>query len=95
VTVGGATVGRLTLQPGWRWSESIKPIVGTDACQVHHLGVVLSGTMHILHDDGTEADVGAGDVYNIQPGHDAWVVGDEAVVGVEFDTKAAATFAKE
>jgi len=64
---------------------------------VHHLGVVLSGSMHIVHDDGTEADAGAGagDVYNIQPGHDAWVVGDEPVIGVEFDTKAAATFAKE
>jgi len=95
VTVGGATVGRLTLQPGWRWSESIKPIVGTDVCEVHHLGVLLSGTMHVVHSDGTEVDVGPGAVYNIQPGHDAWVVGDQEVVGFEFDTKTAATFAKE
>ena len=94
VTVGGATVARMTLQPGWRWSEAIKPVVGTDDCQVHHLGVLLAGNMHIVHGDGTEVDVGPGSVYNIQPGHDAWVVGDDEVVGVEFDTKTAATFAK-
>jgi hypothetical protein len=94
VTVGGATVGRLTLQPGWRWSESIKPVVGTDTCGVHHLGLLLAGNMHIVHDDGTEADIGPGSVYNIQPGHDAWVVGDHEVVGVEFDTTTATTFAK-
>jgi hypothetical protein len=94
VTVGGATVGRLTLQPGWRWSEAIKPVVGTDSCQVHHLGMLIAGSMHIVHDDGTEADIDAGDVYDIQPGHDAWVVGDQEVVGVEFDTATAATFAK-
>lgn len=68
--------------------------VGTDACEVHHLGVLLSGSMHIVHSDGTEAEVGPGGVYNIQPGHDAWVVGDQEVVGVELDTKTAATFAK-
>lgn len=95
VTVGGATVGRLTLQPGWRWSESIKPVVGTYTCQVYHRSVLLAGNLHIVHDDGTEADIGAGAVYNIQPGHDAWVVGDQEVVGVEFDTTTAATFAKE
>lgn len=95
VTVGGATVARLTLQPGWRWSESIKPVVGTDSCQVHHLGTLLSGSMHIVHDDGSEADISAGSVYNIQPGHDAWVVGSDEVVGIEFDTASAATFAKQ
>ncbi len=94
VAVGGATVGRLTLQPGWRWSESIKPIVGSDDCRTHHLGIMLSGRLHVVHSDGSEADVAPGDVYNIQPGHDAWVVGDEPVVGVEFDTATAATFAK-
>jgi hypothetical protein len=94
VKVGAATVGRGTMQPGWRWSEVIKPIVGTDSCQVHHLGIVLSGRMHVAHTDGSEADIGAGDVYDIQPGHDAWVEGDEAFVGVEFDARAAATFGK-
>ena len=92
--VGGTAVGRATMQPGWRWSEVIKPIVGTDDCQVHHLGVVLSGQMHIVHSDGSEADLAAGDVYDIQPGHDAWVVGDEPFVGVEFDATTAATFGR-
>jgi mannose-6-phosphate isomerase-like protein (cupin superfamily) len=95
VKVGGAAVGRLTLQPGWRWSESIKPVVGTDDCQVHHLGFLLSGRMHIVHSDGSEVEIGPNDVYNIQPGHDAWVLGDEEVVGVEFDTAAATGFAKD
>ena len=92
VSVGGATVGRATLQPGWRWSESIKPVVGTEDCQTHHLGVLVSGRLHVAHSDGSEADLGPGDVYNIQPGHDAWVLGDEAVVGVEFDPSTAQTF---
>lgn len=95
VHVGGATVGRATLRPGWRWSESIKPMVGTDACEIRHFGVLLAGRIHVAHNDGTEADLGPGDIYSIEPGHDAWVVGDEAVVGVEFDTSAAETFAKE
>jgi hypothetical protein len=95
VDVGGSTVGRATFQPGWRWSESIKPIVGGDQCQVHHLGILLEGQMHVVHEDGTEADLVAGDVYQIHPGHDAWVVGDAPAVGVEFDPTTAAVFAKE
>ena len=95
VTLEGANVGRGTFQPGWKWSECIKPIVGTDACEMHHLGVIMSGTMHVVHNDGSEAEVGAGEVYEIQPGHDAWVVGDETVVALEFDAGAVATFAKE
>lgn len=95
VNVGGATVGRATLEPGWRWSESIKPIVGTDSCEVHHLGVVLSGRMHIVHRDGSAVDLGPGDIYNIEPGHDAWVVGEEPLVGVEFDPATAQSFASE
>ena len=95
VSVGGTTVGRGTMQPGWRWSENIKPIVGTESCQVHHLGIVLSGRIHIVHDDGSEGDISAGDVFSIEPGHDAWVVGDEPYVGVEFDPKTAATFAMD
>ena len=95
VKVGGATVARLTFQPGWRWSESIKPVAGTDDCKVHHVGQLQSGRMHVVHADGSEIDLGPGDVYVIQPGHDAWVVGDEVAVGVEFDTAAATTFATE
>jgi mannose-6-phosphate isomerase-like protein (cupin superfamily) len=89
----GATVGRVTLQPGWRWSESVKPIAGTESCQQHHLGYVVSGSIHVVSDDGTEVDAGAGDAYQIPPGHDAWVAGDEAFVGLEFHAKTADTYA--
>jgi hypothetical protein len=93
--LGTTQVGRGTFEPGWRWSESIKPIAGTDSCQVHHLGVLTAGRMHVVHDDGSEADISAGEVYEIQPGHDAWVIGDESVVAVEFDPATVAVFAKE
>jgi hypothetical protein len=95
VKLGTTQVGRGTFEPGWKWSESIKPIVGTDSCQVHHLGVLVAGQMHVVHDDGSEVDIATGEVYEIQPGHDAWVVGDEAAVGIEFDPSAAASFARE
>jgi hypothetical protein len=92
VNVGGNEVGRLTFQPGWRWSECIKPVVGTDSCQVEHLGYSFSGRMHVEHEDGSAVEIGPGEAYVIAPGHDAWVVGDEPFVGVEF--KSAATYAK-
>jgi hypothetical protein len=92
VSVGGTEVGRFTFEPGWRWSECIKPVVGTDSCQMEHLGYALSGRIHIEHEDGTTSDIGAGDAYLIRPGHDAWVVGDEPFVGVEF--KSAGEYAK-
>jgi len=92
VSVGGTTIGKFTFQPGWRWSESVKPIVNTDSCQNHHQGVVVAGRMHIVADDGSEIDIGAGEAYNIPPGHDAWIVGDEPFVGYEF--KSAAGYAK-
>ena len=88
----GSTAARLTFQPGWRWSECIKPVAGTDSCQTDHVGYMLSGRLHVLHEDGTEAEVKAGDVYRVAPGHDAWVVGQEAVTTVEF--QGAATYAK-
>jgi len=94
VDLAGVKAARVAFQPGWRWSECIKPVAGTDSCQVHHVGVVVSGTIHIVHDDGTEGDASAGDAYIIEPGHDAWVVGDEPVVGFEFDSSAAQTYAK-
>ena len=89
VDLGTGKAARLTLQPGWRWSECIKPVVGGDSCQARHVGVVVSGRMHIVHDDGTEGDAGPGDAYVIEPGHDAWVVGDEAMVGFEFESTTA------
>jgi hypothetical protein len=93
-SLGSAKVGRATFQPGWKWSECIKPVVGGESCQVHHLGVMTGGTLHVVHNDGSEADLTAGEVYEIQPGHDAWVVGDEAVVAYEFDAGAVATYAQ-
>jgi quercetin dioxygenase-like cupin family protein len=84
VELEGATVMRTTFEPGWRWSESVKPIVGTDSCQVHHVGYVISGRMHVRMDDGEELEIGPGDVLQIPPGHDAWIVGDEPYVGLDF-----------
>ena len=93
VKLGSVTAGRLTAQPGWRWSECIKPIVGGDACQARHVGAVQSGRLHIQHSDGTEAEVGPGDAYVIEPGHDAWVIGDEPFVAFEFESKTAEGYA--
>jgi hypothetical protein len=94
VDLGSVKAARVTLQPGWRWSECIKPVAGTESCQVHHEGMLAAGQMHVLHDDGTELEIGPGDAYVIEPGHDAWVVGSAAVVGYEFDSNAAETFAR-
>jgi hypothetical protein len=93
VNLDGAAVARLTLEPGWRWADSIKPIVGTDSCLVRHLGVLVSGTLHVMAADGAEYDVGPGTAYVIEPGHDAWVVGDGTVVAYEFDAMTAARYA--
>jgi len=84
VKIAGATIGRYTFEPGWRWSENVKPIAKTDSCQAHHVGYILSGRLHVLTDDGDEIELRPGDAYEIQPGHDAWVVGDEAVTSIEF-----------
>ena len=88
VTVAGSTVGRFTFQPGWRWSESVKKLVGTESCQTHHFGYAMSGRLHVRADDGSEQEIMAGDAYNIPPGHDGWVVGDEAFRSVEFQSVA-------
>lgn len=94
VDLGSAKAGRLTFQPGWRWSECIKPVVGGDSCQARHVGLVTSGRMHVVHDDGAEADVGPGEAYVIEPGHDAWVIGDEPMVAFEFESATAQTYAR-
>lgn len=88
VHIGSTEVGRFQLEPGWRWSECIKPIVETDSCQLDHLGYVISGHIHVVHDDGSEADIGPGEAYRIAPGHDAWVTGGESLVGLEFQSAA-------
>ena len=92
VTVGGTTVGRYTFEPGWRWSTSVKPIVGTEWCQAHHVGYVIAGRMHVVDAAGIESEAGVGDAYDIPSGHDAWIVGDDTFVGLEF--KSADEYAK-
>ncbi len=82
--VSGHAVLYATFEPGWRWSEHIKPIAGTDKCEATHLIYCFSGRMKIVHDDGTEGEIGPGDVTAIEPGHDAWVVGDEPCVSIDF-----------
>lgn len=94
VHLGGAKAARMTFEPGWRWSECVKPVVGTDSCQAKHLGVLVSGQLHVVMDDGTEGDIMSGETYTIEPGHDAWVVGDETAVGYEFESVTAETYAK-
>jgi hypothetical protein len=94
VRMGQTSAARFTLDPGWTWAECIKPIVGTDSCQLRHVGVVQSGAMHIEHEDGTEQDLQAGEAYVIEPGHNAWVVGDEPFVGFEFESRSAEVYAK-
>jgi hypothetical protein len=84
VNVAGMTVGLGVFEPGWRWSVNVKPLAGTDSCQAVHNGYVVSGRMHVVMDDGTEAEAGPGDIVHIDPGHDAWVVGNEACVMVDF-----------
>ena len=84
VEFGDVKVTRMRIKPGWRWSEHIKPMVGTGFCQVRHLGVVTKGRVRVSHDDGTESTDGAGDAYSVMPGHDAWVEGDETVEGFAF-----------
>jgi class 3 adenylate cyclase len=83
VQTGEQTIGRATIQPGWRWSVDVGPIVGTPSCMVRHLGLALSGRFRVHMDDGAEIEIGRDDVFDIPPGHDAWVVGDEPFETVE------------
>lgn len=78
------TVGRGVFEPGWKWSVSVKPIAGTESCESAHFGYVQKGRMHVRMDDGQELDVAPGDVVMIPPGHDAWVIGDEPCVMLDF-----------
>lgn len=84
VQIGGGTVGRLTVQPGWRWTTHMKGAAGTDLCQAPHFQYSVQGTIHVVMEDGTEFDVGPGEVSLLPPGHDAWVVGDEPVVAIDW-----------
>ena len=84
VQLAGHTVGHGTFEPGWKWSQNVKPIAGTDSCQVAHFGYVLSGAMTVYMDDGSQVEITAGDVVAIPPGHDAEVSGPEACVMIDF-----------
>jgi hypothetical protein len=84
VNVGGSMIARATFEPGWKWSTCVKPIAKTNSCTAAHFGYQLSGTLVTRMDDGTETTSKAGDVLSIPPGHDAWVVGNEPVVVLDF-----------
>jgi hypothetical protein len=83
VTLGGVTFGRGTFEPGWRWADSVKPLVKTESCLAPHTQYHVSGRLHVRMDDGTEAEFGPGDVSVLPPGHDAWVVGTDPVVVID------------
>ena len=89
---GDQKVGVGTFEPGWKWSTNVKPIAKTDSCQSAHLSYIVAGRMKVVHDDGTEIEVGPGDTMQVTAGHDAWVVGNEACVQVDF--MSAANYAK-
>ena len=84
VTLAGSMVAKARFEPGWRWSEHVRPIAGTDSCQSPHFLYMMSGRMHVAMDDGAEAEAGPNQLVRIEPGHDAWVVGDEPCVVVDF-----------
>lgn len=84
VNLEGGAVGRATFQPGWQWSKHIKPIAGTESCQASHMGYCVSGRMKIVMDDGEQVEIGPGDFMIAPPGHDAWIIGDEPCVLIDW-----------
>lgn len=84
VNFDNMTIGRAIFEPGWSWSKCVKPIVNTNSCQAPHTQYVISGRLKVVMDDGTEEEFGPGDAAIIPPGHDAWVVGNESVVAIDF-----------
>jgi TusA-related sulfurtransferase len=83
VTIGGFTLGLRTLEPGWKWSTSMRPVAKTESCEIRHIGYVISGRMGFLMNDETELEVGPGEAFDVHPGHDAWTVGDAPVVFID------------
>ncbi|HEX8963645.1 MAG TPA: cupin domain-containing protein [Rhodocyclaceae bacterium] len=83
IEMGGVTFGKATLEPGWKWSNCVKPIAHTDSCEASHLQYLLSGRLHVKMDDGSELEFGPGDLVEVAPGHDSWVVGNDPVVAVD------------
>jgi len=85
VRLGELTIGRQLMQPGWKWSEHVKPIAGTELCEYRHIGYTLSGRMHLtVPASGVQMEIGPGDVFDIPTGHDAWVIGDEPWIGLQW-----------
>jgi quercetin dioxygenase-like cupin family protein len=84
INTNSGVVGRATFQPGWQWSKHVKPIAGTDSCQAGHTGYFVSGRMKVKMDDGEELEFGPGDFGHMEPGHDAWIVGDEPCVVIDW-----------
>lgn len=84
VNIGGATIGRLVVEPGWKWSQHVKPIAGTEWCETRHFAYVMSGRIRLQMRDGTEIEYAPGDVALMEPGHDAWVVGNETLTMVDW-----------
>ncbi len=89
--IGDFVVGKVTFEPGWRWSKDVKPIAGTEWCEYHHLGLIIQGTVHFVTPDGLEMEVGEGCLYEVLHGHDAWTVGD--IPAVQYDFAGMRTFA--
>lgn len=83
VSLGGTTFGRAVFEPGWRWSSHVKPVAQTESCEVAHLNLHIAGRLHVAMDDGTEYEFGPGEVGEIPPGHDAWVVGNDPVIVID------------
>lgn len=95
VHTGPTTIAKGVFQPGWRWSHDVKPLAGTETCQHRHVGLAISGRIHVKMEDGSEFEIDPGAAYTIEPGHDAWVVGDQPVVMYEFSPRAAEEYAKK
>ena len=94
ITIGEHPFARVVLEPGWKWSEHVKPVAQTDSCEFPHACYVLGGTLHVAMDDGTEIEASKDDVFVVGPGHDAWVVGDESCVLYDLGTADDADFGK-
>ena len=84
IKIGGSTIGRATFEPGWRWADSVQPLVKTKSCEAPHFQYHVAGTLMVVMDDGTQLECKAGDVSLLPTGHDAWVVGNESVIVVDF-----------
>ena len=84
VEIGDAAFGRIVYEPGWRWTTDVRPIVGTELCEIHHMGYVIAGKLHLEMRDGSSLEAETGDIFECPPGHDAWVIGDEPWISIDW-----------